>query len=148
MKIFKKLCYFSININWCTLHYNWFWKKYNIEVKDFYISSINSSENNIWKTEVSISNNNSKIKIKYLRQFIGAKNNLKKLSNDLVINWLNQKLDIVKEKMKKEKTQKQKIIIEKLYKGIDKMKNKYKDNEWKAFIEYIKSYFELNFYDL
>jgi len=138
----------DININWCTFNYNWFWKKYNIEVKNSHIKLTNSSENNIWKTEYSISTNNAKIKIKYYRQFIWAKNNLKKISNDSVINWLNQKLDTVKEKIKKEATQKQKIIVEKLYKGIDKMNNKYQDNEWKALIEYIKSYFELHFYDL
>lgn len=72
----------------------------------------------------------------------------KKISNDSVINWLNQKLDTVKEKIKKETIQKQKIIVEKLYKGIDEMNNKYQDNEWKALIEYIKSYFELHFYNL
>lgn len=138
----------DININWCTFHYNWLWKKYNMEVKNSNILSTSLNKNNVSKTEKSLSNSNMNTKTQYLKQFIISKNSLKKSFDEKIINWLDKQLNTVKEKIKEENTQKQKNIVERLYKGIDIMNNKFKDQKWQTFIEYIKSYFELHFFDL
>lgn len=90
----------------------------------------------------------NKSKSQYFKEYIQLKTNLKKLLNDDKINLLDIKLNNLKDKIKKEDIKKQKNILEKLYNGLDKISSKYKDEKWKALIDYIKSYFEFQFLDL
>lgn len=99
------------------------------------------------KTETNL-NNNKKTKAKYIKQLVTSKNKLKENFDEKVIIWLDKKLNTIKDKIKKEEPQKQKVILENLYIGFEKISTKYKENKWKDLLEYTKSYFELNFFNL
>ena len=109
------------------------------------------TQDSMWNTYTDISDNSwvlNKSKNQYFKQYILVKTNLKNLLSAEKINLLDAKLNTLKEKIKKEDIKKQKIIIEKLYNGLDKIKNKYKDQKWQNLIDYIKSYFEFQFFNL
>lgn len=135
----------DIQISWCTLYYNWLWKKYNIEVTN---SVLNNNLTQIKKEEKESDAKIESNKIIYLKKHIIERNKIKNIFDENTVNWLVKKLEKIKDKVKKEDIQTQKEIINKLYNGLDVMAKKYNDNKWISLINYVRSYFEFNFFDL